>query len=1340
MATYSAQIQVGVTGQRELEQLRSQITRVNTAIDSLNNKRIEAGSLTQSLSAYQTQLARATRGLADAQLGTEQYNKALNNYVTSLGKANAAEKQHIKNIDDATRAAMGLQTQEERNIEVLQRFNKIQSGRFRQKQLQEEAEATQKLTQELEDANRAWQMFEHKGKLQHAAELEEAAAAFKRFKDETISANNALEAAIQTGNRLARIQQSVATTQERQSVERSAAMMRTENMARLYREQNPISTTPLLPYGDPTLPSVRGGARTVGQQREILGGARTADEAAATLRWAAATDRVTASVQETHKYISATTQEILDSAAALEQFKQKSQAETANVLSRARLREQETQQLYRQAQLADKISNAYGYSGKVPALRPAGMSDAQVAELNKKTPQRGAVSGGGTNRLESLALGAGFPLMFGAGPGMLAGSIAGSFFGSGFGGQIIGGAVGQIFDEFASKTMEVGRSLQFPLEAFDDLNEKLKLFDREAAAGIKRLEELGRAQEAANIIQQRIIGIIGMQGVEDLQTLGTTTLELANAWGELNLQMQAAIAGPLADMLKWLAGVVRTQTEANAKLTKQSEIEKRLSAEQQAQLRKEAGAIFERTKFNFDPSVRQKQIDQLYGKYDRMVPAPATSAKLSPEQQLEAAKKQLDAAERAESLRRRGVDLELAAQNFKIKTADDVYSFQQRIVALDREAVDFRRSIEDKIFQQRQDIQRKELDVARQTQQLAIEQMDMRLNAMRLISNQPGTEEANALLDAARTYLRTRAEGEADLQRKEKELVLDLESIKKAAATYKFDVERKIVDMNRRREEYTRDVTNWRFQTEQAVAKLKLETADYEIAKTKERIALEVNAQKAIGMTTDLSTSYEDGNPPPPPAGYTGGPITAGELRSSGFQSMIKSKDPIIRAALAAPSNSQSMSITSAGIQQPVPAAVPRPAISKLPAIPKAPVVEDITPLIKQSQDLNQKLLDVKKQAQEINKAFTDLGSQKALQQLAIQTEQTINRISAPLEEMAQSTTDRINEEKQYARLIAEGISPEVAKITVETEKQVKLAQQKLDISIESQRLLADAVIAEKGIFSEEATALLEQINALQAGRDKLQQTGQGVIDTAAADASGKQLRQYITQLQTDLNDTEGNILNLSQTIQTELSTAMSTAVTGVIQGTTTVQQAFSQMFANIGQAFIQMATQMIAKALVLKVLGIFTGGAGAGGGGGLPGFGGGDFGGGGLGLSGSRMFAFANGGTPPVGRASLVGERGPELFVPRSSGTILPADTTTAVRTAMAQQQSTATTTAPVLNMSFETTRFGDTEYVSRDQLEAAMAQTRRQAATDGAKQGMMLTLDRLQQSPRTRSRVGLA
>jgi lambda family phage tail tape measure protein len=39
----------------------------------------------------------------------------------------------------------------------------------------------------------------------------------------------------------------------------------------------------------------------------------------------------------------------------------------------------------------------------------------------------------------------------------------------------------------------------------------------------------------------------------------------------------------------------------------------------------------------------------------------------------------------------------------------------------------------------------------------------------------------------------------------------------------------------------------------------------------------------------------------------------------------------------------------------------------------------------------------------------------------------------------------------------------------------------------------------------------------------------------------------------------------------------------------------------------------------------------------------------------------FADGGTPPLGKVSVVGERGPELFVPKSLGTIVPLDKTAA-------------------------------------------------------------------------------
>lgn len=49
------------------------------------------------------------------------------------------------------------------------------------------------------------------------------------------------------------------------------------------------------------------------------------------------------------------------------------------------------------------------------------------------------------------------------------------------------------------------------------------------------------------------------------------------------------------------------------------------------------------------------------------------------------------------------------------------------------------------------------------------------------------------------------------------------------------------------------------------------------------------------------------------------------------------------------------------------------------------------------------------------------------------------------------------------------------------------------------------------------------------------------------------------------------------------------------------------------------------------------------------------NLGGNGTAYGGGIPGAYADGGNPPVGTASLVGERGPELFIPRTAGTIIP-------------------------------------------------------------------------------------
>ena len=203
----------------------------------------------------------------------------------------------------------------------------------------------------------------------------------------------------------------------------------------------------------------------------------------------------------------------------------------------------------------------------------------------------------------------------------------------------------------------------------------------------------------------------------------------------------------------------------------------------------------------------------------------------------------------------------------------------------------------------------------------------------------------------------------------------------------------------------------------------------------------------------------------------------------------------------------------------------------------------------------------------------------------------------------------------------------------------------------------------------------------------------------------------------------------------TAIGSAFSTAFSDVISGAKSTQQALADAFKSIGDAFINMAAEIIAKQMTLIILQtIFN--ALSGGGNALSTANKNLTGTGALKtpIPGLAVGGRAAGGSVAGGKPYVVGERGPELFVPSTGGNVMSNND---LRSAMGS--SSAAAGAPVLNMSFQTTNIGGVEYVSRDQLEQAMAATRRQAASDGAKRGMTMTLDKLQQSPGTRSRVGL-
>jgi len=94
---------------------------------------------------------------------------------------------------------------------------------------------------------------------------------------------------------------------------------------------------------------------------------------------------------------------------------------------------------------------------------------------------------------------------------------------------------------------------------------------------------------------------------------------------------------------------------------------------------------------------------------------------------------------------------------------------------------------------------------------------------------------------------------------------------------------------------------------------------------------------------------------------------------------------------------------------------------------------------------------------------------------------------------------------------------------------------------------------------------------------------------------------------------------SLYQGIASTVQSGLVDAIDGAITGTMTLGEVARSVFGSIRRQLIDFAATSFLRA--------------------IPGIGG----------------FFANGGRPPVGKPSIVGERGPELFVPNSAGTIIP-------------------------------------------------------------------------------------
>ena len=442
---------------------------------------------------------------------------------------------------------------------------------------------------------------------------------------------------------------------------------------------------------------------------------------------------------------------------------------------------------------------------------------------------------------------------------------------------------------------------------------------------------------------------------------------------------------------------------------------------------------------------------------------------------------------------------------------------------------------------------------------------------------------------------------------------------------------------------------------------------------------------------------------------------------------------------------------------------------------------------LSQAKDANGRIsVETAAHIETLRKANEKLKSDLPTSEIQFLTE-AIGKQTLSIIEQVRAKQREAEDSRQVNRLIIEGMTRQEAEAKVtadrlrgdyaEALRLTNEAIEKYSADLEILNLRKAQGIALTAGETAEYDRLAKAIEAAKAAKGK--QEGQApsvesaatALETSATPmAPSEAIEGRIATLKDEIADLT-NIGNVAITVADGIGAAFGQAFQGLINGSMTAKEALGSFFQSVGQMFISMAAEIIAKQMTMIILQTILKALGAFGGGAMPGaapqmtsgavvtptgfqgqfagiaangatFANGvaTFANGGA-FSNSivtapTMFKFADGGAM---KAGLMGEAGPEAIMPlsRGAGGRLGVDAS-GLREAM-DRQSGGGNGSPVLNMSFQSTSINGVEYVSRDQLEQAMAETRRAASRDGAKRGMTMTLDRIQNSSSTRRKVGI-
>jgi hypothetical protein len=894
-----------------------------------------------------------------------------------------------------------------------------------------------------------------------------------------------------------------------------------------------------------------------------------------------------------------------------------------------------------------------------------------------------------SSKLGSAVIGGGFPALMGGGPGTIAGGALGGLFG-GFAGSIGGSAIGQFIDQAVAGVQKLGNAFVLAAGSYSAIREQGVVFTAELEKQVRLAKQQGDFAKARELASGSLagqtgdIGGVGVQGV----TAGVNGLQAA--WNGVTKAVSLTLGIIASPFIAALALVLRAVQSifmlVNAIFTGIAAVLNLIPGAKQlgdaiAEQAQKGTAEYENQLAELDKQIATGQkLLQIETAKNKIVASSFGKSK----EELAIAQKEADAKERilkfeqaqdaleadapigtAELRKKLAVQLAIQSRTFikqeQTLALTNATELANKIKDYNREVAETKRQYE----QQYQDAVREasraqaddDLAAIRRLQDARIKMreqdlayikrvQDEEIKAAQLVNKQrsltggvnaalsgdPNAELLNTVQTAVDEYRTGRLAVEQDAAAEQKKIQVQLQKTDLAILRAKIDNARRVARLNE--------------DSQIKIARINETINKQNEAASRRKFEAEKSAQLAALNVLKLRETVEG--------------IRAQQF---GADPNVSEKDKAFYKLVedTAVLNINEIESTRQKLVE-LFASVP---VNKLPGMAALPARTDTT------GDASAAESAAAEQLATYEKQIVNLKRINALKQediaLAEQILSPSGELLTQLNNITQEQTKLVQGKQTYSNLINTGVLPGLAAELQTIEAARNTATATVDALISKLSELAKDPLVKKFLEDEAVFGKGGALGQLGVIRGTVQTKAAAAVQGAEAAASPlSRTREEITKVQGELNTLVDPVNQVTKAAE-GIGTAFSNSFKGIIDGSMTAKEALASFFTSVADMFLDMAAQIIAKWIQMTILNtvlqLFPGGSMAGGGGLSSGFSAGtasaiptDAGGW------AQSFATvlpgrANGGPVSSGQTYMVGERGPELFVPGRSGTIVAND-----------------------------------------------------------------------------------